>query len=171
MDRENSKGWHTFSFKELVYLYIVSELKRFGLKHEQLNQLWKAFFKEPTLANNKKVADIEINKGEGEMALGCVFGAVEITLCVDSAGQIVFYDTLNYSLLYQSSKPQIQISLNSVTNNLLAKFGYTQIPVTNSVQDAVLLWNSVDLTTKEEALLEIIRNEDYTTIQVMSTIK
>lgn len=165
-DRENKKGWRKFSFKELVYIYIISELKKFGLKHEQLTQLWEAFFKEPTPPDISKPADIQINKGIAEDALGCVFGQIEITLCVDSKGNIVFYDQARYAFLYQTSKPQVHINLNSIANSLLAKFGYIQIPVNDSLQKAVFNWNKIDMTKKEEKLLEVIRNEDYTTIEV-----
>lgn len=165
-DRDNDKGWRKFSLKELIYIYIVSELKKFGFKHEQLSQLWMAFFKEHIASEDKKTGEIQINKGTGEMVLGCVFGGIEITLCVDSSGQIVFYDPFNYSILYQNSKSQIHINVNNITNSLLAKYGYTQIPINDSLQEAAFNWNKVDMTHKEEKLLEVIRNKDYTTIEV-----
>ena len=69
-DRKDKNTWRKFSFKELIYILIVAELKKFGLKHEQLQQLWSSFFKEPEKYENRKVGEFEINKGIGEIAIG-----------------------------------------------------------------------------------------------------
>ncbi len=165
-DRAKKQGWRKFSFKELIYLLIVNELKKFGLKHEQLKQLWEAFFKELTKRENRQVAEIEINKGIGEIAIGCVFGQVEIILSIDTEGQIVFYDPIHYALFNPNSKSQIQIRLNDFVNNLLVKSKKQPIPVIWSIRQAILDGYRFDLTTKEEELLKIIRNVDYSAIRI-----
>lgn len=165
-DREEKQGWRKFSFKELVYVLIVHELKKFGLKHEQLKQLWQAFFKEPAKGEKRQVAEIEINKSIGEIAIGCVFGQVEITLSIDNDGQIVFYDPDHYALFYENSKSQIQIRLNDFVNDLLVKTKKQPIPVIWSIRQAILDGYKFDLTTKEEELLKIIRNTDYSAIRI-----
>lgn len=165
-DREEKQGWRKFSFKELIYVMIVHELKKFGLKHEQLRQLWEAFFKEPTKIENRQVEEIEINKGIGEIAIGCVFEQVEITLVIDSEGKVIFYDPVHYALFYSSSIPQIQIKLNDIVNDLLVKSKKEPIPVTWSVRQTILDSYKHDLSPKEEELLKIIRNVDYSAIRV-----
>lgn len=163
-DREEKQGWRKFSFKELVYVLIVYELKQFGLKHEQLKSLWECFFKEPTKSEKRKAAKIELNKGIGEIAIGCVFEQVEITLVLDSKGEVIFYDPIHYLLF--SGKPSLQIKLNDIVNELLKKIGKEQIPINWSVQEEALYGKEHKLTTKEEELLTIIRNRDYSSIRV-----
>ena len=165
-ERKNNQGWRKFSFTELIYVLIVNELKKFGLKHEQLKQLWEAFFKEPAKGEKGMVTQIEINKGIGEIAVGCVFGQVEIILSIDKEGQIVFYDPTHYALFYENSKSQIQIRLNDFVNNLLVKSKKEPIPITWSARQAILDGYRFELTTKEEELLRIIRNTDYNAIRV-----
>ncbi len=161
-DRQDKKTWRKFSYKELVYVLIVSELKNFGFKHEQLKQLWQSFFSEP----KANIGEIAINRSIGETAIGCVFGEVEIILCVDNEGRVVFYDPTLYSLFYQTSKPQIQIVLNNIVNNLNLKTGKKEIPVKWSLQEDVLRGMKHDLSIKEEELLRIIRNVEYNAIKV-----
>jgi DNA-binding transcriptional MerR regulator len=161
-DRENKNGWRKFSFRELVYVELVYQLKKFGLQHQQLRKLWDAFFKEP-IKIDPKMPRPQFNKIIGETAIGCVFGQVEITLCVDSAGEIAFYDPTNYALFYDSSKPQIEIRLNEIVNGLLPKVGKKPFPVTQSIQQAIL---DHGFSLKERELMEIVRNEDYTSISV-----
>lgn len=163
-DRAKKQGWRKFSFKELVYVLIVHELKQFGLKHEQLKSLWECFFKEPTKSEKRTVAKIELNKGIGEIAIGCIFEQVEITLVLDSRGEVIFYDPIHYLLF--SGKPSLQIKLNDIVNELLKKIGKEQIPIKWSVQEEALYGKEYRLTTKEEELLTIIRNRDYSSIRV-----
>lgn len=164
-ERVDKKGWRKFSYKELVYTLIVSELKKFGFKHEQLKQLWQAFFSEPT-KEPKGSGGIDINRSIGETAIGCVFGEVEIILCVDSNGSVVFYDPINYSLFYQASKSHIQIVLNNIINGLRLKAGKEEIPIKWSVQQSILDGYKHGLSTKEADLLKIIRNDEYSTIRI-----
>ena len=159
-DREEKQGWRKFSFKELVYVLIVHELKQFGLKHEQLKQLWQAFFGEPS----KRTDTFVPSKGMGEIAIGCVFEQVEITLVLDSKGEVIFYDPIHYLLF--SGKPSLQIKLNNIVNGLLKRMGKQEIPVKWSVQEEVLYGEKHKLTTKEEELLTIIRNSDYSSIRI-----
>src|SRR5688500_6466345 len=53
-DRKNKDGWHKFSAKELIYLLIVADLKKFGIKHSQLQELWDSFFKSKGSQNNSE---------------------------------------------------------------------------------------------------------------------
>ena len=39
-NREKKEGWRKFSLKELIYISIVYELKKYGLKHVQLKYLY-----------------------------------------------------------------------------------------------------------------------------------
>lgn len=165
-DRKDKKGWRKFSYKELVYILIVSELKKFGFKHEQLKQLWHTFFSEPTKDHSTNAGGIAINRSIGETAIGCVFGEVEIILSVDSDGNVAFYDPTYYSMFYQASKPHVQIILNNIINDLRIRAGKEPFPVKWSVQENILKGMVSDLSMKEKELLKIIRDVDYSAIKV-----
>ena len=161
-DRKIKQGWRKFSFKELIYILLVNELKKFGLKHEQLRHLWEAFFKEPV---KKKVNKIRINKFIGECAIGCTFGQVEIKIAIDSEGGVIFYDPPHSILLdiTSGSKPLIIIRLNDIVNELLKKMGKEPIPITQSLSRDIL--DNVK-NVKEEELLKIINNKTFGVIKI-----
>jgi len=163
-DREVKQNWRKFSFKELVYILIVNELKKFGLKHGQLTHLWESFFKEPV---RQKVNGIKTDKFIGECASGCTFAQVEIKISIDSEGNIIFYDPF-YSIFLDSvsgSKPIITISLNEIVNTLLKKLGKEPIPVTWS-QSSLVFDNVPDVSPKEQELLKIIRDKNFSVVKI-----
>lgn len=44
--RENKRGWRKFSLKELIFLDVVKELRKYGILNKQLNSLADCFFLE-----------------------------------------------------------------------------------------------------------------------------
>jgi hypothetical protein len=161
-DRKTKQGWRKFSFKELIYILTVNELKKFGLKHEQLRHLWEAFFKEPVKHN---LNEIKINKFIGDCAIGCTFGQVEIKIAIDSEGEIVFYDPPHSIVLdiTSTSKPLIIIRLNDIVNELLKRMDKEPIPITQSLSQNIL--DNVK-NVKEEELLKLINNESFSVIKI-----
>ena len=47
-DRKKKENWRRFSIKEMVYILIIHELKKFGVKQENMRGIWQAFFKKPS---------------------------------------------------------------------------------------------------------------------------
>lgn len=159
--RKNKSGWRKFSYKELVYFEIIITLKEFGIKQSQLKPLWEAFFKEPP--TDKRQIQLT-TKSDGEMAIFCVFGGIEMTLIVDSKGSILISDPKHLTLL-ASTKSQIRISLNEIINELNQQIGFNPIPVKYTLQS--VMFNSFTFTThKEKELLKIIRDKDYSVIKI-----
>jgi len=157
-------GWRKFSFKELVYILILKELKKFGLRHKQLKYLWGAFFKEPV---KQKVNKIEINKFVGEYAVGCTFAEVEIKISIDSYGNVMFYDPSHSVFLdtISDSKSLITIRLNDIVNALLKQMGKDPIPLTWT--QSKLVFDSIpDISLKEQELLKIIRDKNFSVVKV-----
>lgn len=154
--RKNKKGWRKFSFKELIYILIVAEVKKFGVKHEQLHKLWHAFF-----------GDQEDHKGYAELALGCVFGHTQIILTVDSAGDVVFYDPNSY-ILFSSweHKPLLTLELNSFVNSLLNGIRRNSFIPKFTVFSESFKRSEQILKPKEEELLKIIRDEQFSAIRI-----
>lgn len=156
------KGWRKFSFKELVYVLLVSELKQFGLQHEQLRYLWNCFFREP-----KKVNGIPItpNKSIADTVIGCIFGKVEMLLAIDKDGLVRFYDPVHFILLRQETSSLV-VRVNDVVNKILKQGGKDTIPIKYSTQRAYLDMVDTETTEKEQVLLNVLRNKDYSTIRV-----
>lgn len=159
-DRKGKPGWRKFSFKELIYVLIIGELKKFGMKHEQLKELWDAFFKEPT---EKRFKQLERNKHDGEIAIGCVFGQVEIRLAVADSGEVLFYDPPHSLIIHPKS--QITIVLNNIVNDLLIKTGKNPIPVRASV-DALMTNGDTNITPKEQELMKIVRDKNFSAVRI-----
>ncbi|OGK17711.1 hypothetical protein A2774_01990 [Candidatus Roizmanbacteria bacterium RIFCSPHIGHO2_01_FULL_39_12c] len=159
--RKNKSSWRKFSYKELVYFEIIIELKKFGIKQEQLKTLWEMFFKEPS-ENKKEI--VLTSKLDGEMALYCIWGGIEMTLVFYSNGRIVISDPLNLIRLSQE-EPQIRIPINAIVNKLHPQIGLEVIPLHFSLQN--VLFDKCSITsTKEKELLEIIRNKDYSVVKI-----
>lgn len=155
--RENKASWRKFSYKELVYLELVSELKEFGLKREQFKHLWESFFKE----RSKDTKEIDLNhKVHAEIAIGCVLGGIEMTLAIDSKSDVFFSDPI-YSAISKYSKPHIKISLNEIINQLNPKIGLEIAPIEFASNNV-----SITLTDKEKELLKIVRDKDYSSVKV-----
>ncbi|MFA5828331.1 MAG: hypothetical protein WC841_03170 [Candidatus Shapirobacteria bacterium] len=140
-NRTGGKGWRKFSFKELVYIDIVLDLKKFGVKHEQLKQLWQSFFKEP---DGLLVPSLVPNRGESEIAISSVFGGVEMVLCIDSDGEILYFDPQFSTKYSQSSKPLIRVSLNVVINKIIKLIIKEELPVEDSIKKLIVEYKLIE---------------------------
>lgn len=156
--RGNKKGWRKFSFKELVYILIVAEVKKFGVKHDQLHELWKAFFENPQ-SNTKK--------GFADLAIGCVFGHTQIILTIDYQGDVIFYDPNSYILLSTwEQKPTLTLELNHFVNQTLKTMGRGEFLPKFTVFTESFKRSEKIIKPKEEELLKIIRDEKYSAVRV-----
>jgi len=161
--RKDKQEWRKFSLKELIYIGIVVELKKFGFKHEQLKQLWFSFFKK---YDKSLEPNLEPNEGESLYAIACVFGGVEMSLCFDNDGNIQYIDPVNSVLFTQNSKPLIKICLNEIVNKLVKIITKEEIPIVSSIRRLVLDHKVTTNSKKEDELLNIIRNKFYSSIRV-----
>ena len=134
-ERESGKGWRKFSLKELVFIEIVSELKKFGIKHEQLRQLWASFFKEP---ENIMEPSLEPDKGDAEIAISGVLGGVEVALCLDSKGDVFYFDQKNLTRFIQSEEPLIRVSLNVVVKKIIKLIVDEALPLDDSMKKLIV---------------------------------
>jgi hypothetical protein len=156
------KGWRKFSFKELVYVLLVAELKQFGMQHEQLRYLWNCFFREPKKINGKPVTP---NKSFADTVIGCIFGKVEMLMTVDKDGKVYFYDPIHFILLREEGSSLV-VRVNDIVNKLLKQIGKDSIPIKYSTRSAYLDMVDTETTKKEQVLLNVLRNKDYSTIRV-----
>jgi hypothetical protein len=163
-DRSNHKGWRKFSLKELIFFSIISELKKFGLSHIALKQLSDSFFKE-LIDENKP----ELGKYMSETAIGCVLIQSEIMLTITSSGEIGYYDPTFYLLFGREKTPSIQIRLNDIINNIRIKLKEKPFPIKLSARGFYLNKLTLGLTTKQEEILKIISNKNFSGIYLRKT--
>lgn len=168
-DAQTGRGWRKYSLKELVYLSLVSELKQFGVQHVHLRQLWDSFFKEPEKVKNGR-ATTAPNKGIGNIAIGCVFGQVEILLVIDKNGDTTFYDPTHFLLFGVDKTSCLVVRVNDVVNKLLEQTGKKAFPIKWSLGSTFLGDISRQpANDKEKIVFELLRNNNYTTIRVKKT--
>ncbi len=163
--------WREFSPKELIYILVVTELKKFGLEHKKLRPMWQAFFKEPDKPpKGQSMPKPHINRGIAETAIGCVFGQVEMTLVVSSEGEIAFFDPGNYAtydrLLGLLPDAYIKLTLNDFVNEMLKMMKKEPFPIKWSISEEYIKSRLLNLSDKEKGILEVIRNNDFQTVKL-----
>lgn len=166
-ERDNERGWRKFSFTQLVFLEVVSELKGYRVRHEQLKELTQCFFKKPSRGTSEE----HISKKVAEWSIGCALIGIEIVVAFYPDGKVAFYDPANYSLLHRGMMgvippSYIHINLNEVINKIRRKMGAAPIPVTHSISEGYIKGAVLNVSSKEEKLLEIMRNTDYKTLRI-----
>lgn len=157
-DKEN--GWRIFKFRDIVYLQILIELKKFGLRNEQLKGLHEAFY---------KLHHMHMD----EVILACL-GGIEMTLTLKADGTgIIFnppflslYDDKGY-LGTTRDVAEIRLVVNYAVNDALkAKIGKS-IDIKYSAAKSA---NADLLKTKpselELKILEVIRDESYDQVKL-----
>jgi hypothetical protein len=169
-ERKDSKGWREFSVKEMVYINIVDELKKYGVEHKKLNTLWSAFFAEPTPPKDRKSTPPKVNRYVGETSIGIVFSQVEIILVFEPNGDVAFFDPGNYaahdSLMNALPNVYIKVHLNKVVNDVLGLLKKKPFPITWSSSEEYIKSSVLGVSDQEEKLLEIIRNKDYRSLKI-----
>lgn len=144
---DRNQGWRKFSFKEILYIETILELKKFGLQHSQLRNVWNCFFKD------KDENDID-------KILPYVMAFIEIVLTVTPEGNLDFYSPNNFPI----KRPKdsfVFISFTKIFSDLFVKFGGEGI-IPNWTLDKVLY----ALNDEEIKALEIIRNKDYKSLKI-----
>lgn len=149
--RYNARAWRKFSFRELMYLEIVSVLKAYGLEYDQYEDLKDAFFGK--------------GKGQSDMAIGLVLLQEQIILTLNHENQATFYDTPNFEGFGGNLESFLFINLNELSNKLLLKVGYEKTISYYGLMEEFLQPDR-SLNAKEIELLSIIRNKDYKSIKI-----
>lgn len=150
-NRYNARAWRKFSYRELMYLEIVSELKAYGLEYDQYEDLKDAFFGK--------------GKGQSEMAIGLVLLQEQIILTLNQENQATFYDTANFQMFGGNLVSFLLINLNELSNKLLLKVGYNKTISYHGLMEEFLQPDR-SLNAKEIELLGIIRSKDYKNIEI-----
>lgn len=155
---DGSQGWRIFSFREGVYIDILTNLRRFGLKTRQLQSIKDSFYDKPQIIN--------------EAIMACLLG-IEVILILDSEGDGYIFDTDTLSEWTQDPLRsalrgciELHLIINPLVNRVFKLVGRTpqksRLPIRFFATRALL--DNARLTNLERQLLEIIRDESYRTV-------
>jgi len=161
--RREGRGWRKFSFREMVYLQVVSEMKKYGVKHDRLEALNEGFFGRPA---EESPAKSSVEGSVGDIAITCVFLGVEIFVTVDAEGRVIFWDPFNFATLGAQSPSHVRVFLNPFVNRVIEAMHKVRLPTTASLRSLLLDMGAHTTSEKEEKLLAIIRDRQYESIRV-----
>ncbi|MFA6614030.1 MAG: MerR family transcriptional regulator [Endomicrobiia bacterium] len=106
-EKENSRGWRKFTFKDLVYLDILSELRKYGLENKQLKGVKDFFY--------KKNSDVNL------ILIAILFG-IKVTIALEVNGNLRVFETITGSLSMEKDyRAVIQLNLNEFVNMALER--------------------------------------------------
>lgn len=153
-NRENKNGWRKFDFRELVFLLIVEEVRKYGLKDSQLEYLRSAFFDE----KNMSKVDLAM--------IACISG-YKIILTFDADGRVCFHDLITIDLLEdKTGKSLINVNLNSIVTEQWKKTGWDTEEYKNSFDIFAEELGKRNLGEKELEIIKAIRTGSYESVNV-----
>lgn len=153
-ERKKKEGWRKFSLKELIFFSIIKELRIYGIRDKQLENLRDAFFR----PKYKKQADF---------AVMMTFIKLHIILAIDSESKVNFYDTASMELfLGKSFRSIIEINLNEIVMDLWEKIGGKRKEYKNNNEIMGEIIDDFDLNKKELEIMKIIRDKEYRNITI-----
>jgi hypothetical protein len=107
--RKNSNEWRSFTFKELAYLLILKELKKFSLESKHLLDLKKCFFKP--------------KKNEFDFVLTLMLMKTQVFLIVGDDCKTYFTDLAMFPDVVASFETYVCLDFNETINQFLEKLG------------------------------------------------
>lgn len=167
--RKNGKGWRNFSIKEVIYLFLIIELKKYGFTQDKLRPICHTML----IATKEETP----NKYFFDEAITVCLTGVEVNIVARSDGSIAFFDPGFFAMfqngyLFRSADElsHIQICLNDLVNKAFEMMNKQPFEVKYSVAisylDNIRADNANKLSEKELKVVEALRNNDYLSIEV-----
>lgn len=158
-NRDGESEWRMFSLKELVYLLVIKELRKYGSIDRNLKKLRGAFF-------SSKLSF------ESDMALIYIMYGEQMILVVDDDFSVSIYSSSEFLKSRGRSVSFISINLNEIYKVVWNKIGSDKLDYKTEYEKIVekLISNAenvgTQLSDKEFRILEFIRNSAYKVITV-----
>jgi len=161
-DSQSNGKWRKFSFKELAYISLLVELKKFGFDHKQIRNLHESFFKK----QGKTIESKLFNKSVADTAIVGVFAGIEVSVLAFSDGEVFFCDPTTFLTALASEPSYVRITLNDIINDILKKIGQKPIYPDLTVDKLCSKLVESEETIKEKQVLDILRNSDFSAIKI-----
>ncbi|RGL81150.1 hypothetical protein DXC46_06815 [Eggerthella lenta] len=152
-EKAGERGWRKFQFREIVYLRVLSELRSFGVGNDALHGLHQLFYRTPNAAD--------------EIILACL-KASEATLLfyADGTGFV-----LSPERLFEAERTDdeavkrsaIRVVVSRCVREALELIGLEPAETIHTLGKMIQL---IPLSRKERAVVDALRNGDYTEITV-----
>lgn len=148
-----ANGWRKFSIVDIIWLDTITELRKYGMPIEKLKEYYKSFYKD-SMDSKKSLPRFEF----------CVFLAwagnpVFIVVYENGLATTVgAHDTLETLWKlgeFIDKRSYVMINLNNIANKYLKSKDQPRFPVIS------------DLTSKENAILDLIRKGDYKEVKIV----
>lgn len=160
--RSDDTKWRKLSFKEVLYLDLVRELRKFGFKNSQLIDLRDIFFG-PADLDESKYRDWSLFTSD--LIVGTCFGSgVEVVLSIGPDGEGSFSDAWSYLFFQSDQQSQLILKLNGFVNNILKKIGKKPFPIRFAINSSLI--SNTKLSNKEADLMSRIRSGKSNSITV-----
>lgn len=156
-DKDRNNGWRKFSLKELIYIELVLSLKKLGLKHSQLRNVWDSFFNPYKNARKEKRLWRELS----DDVIALVMGHIDIVLTITESGEVSYIHPAFFTIVYPTKEPFVFVSMSDIVNKVatrIGKEGFTPKVTLNTVE--------YSLTAKEEKVLTLLRDHNFKTIKL-----
>ncbi len=160
-ERENEAGWRKFSFKELLFFTVASELKELGVENSMLRPLSKLFFR--------------ITRKDGsphntlDDVVCSVLAHIQVVLTFNTKGQVIIYAAPYFELIGEREDAFVYVNMNKIIEKLFKKLGKDYDFTYKSTSDSLLdrLHGSLNLTEREQELVQQVRSGEYDRVEVV----
>ena len=167
--RETESGWRLFSFKDLLYLQMIANSRKYGVTNEMLKMLKEhLYIKKDDSELFKSKADIFY----GEYAIVAVMFGIRVGWVLFENGKSLFTDMEGLIMINGGGKPEsksfLYLNINEIFRGVFRGTKIEKIlPEQPSLADIIRSYMNSSLTEKEIEILDIIRNKDYTKITIV----
>lgn len=159
--RADDSKWRLLSFKDILYMELVNELRKFGYKNNQLVGLRDIFYG-PIGIDESSYRDWSLFTSD--LIIGACFGSgQEIILSIKPDGEGCISNIINYIFFESGEKSQIILKLNDFVNTILVKIGKKPFPIKIGLNNTLL---GLPLTNNEENLINKMRESKAKSITV-----
>lgn len=152
--KAGERGWRKFQFREIVYLRVLNELRSFGVGNDALHGLHRLFYGTPDAAD--------------EIILACLkMSEATLLFYADGTGFV-----LSPERLFEAEKSDdeavkrsaIRVVVSSCVREALKLIGLEPVETIHTLGKMIQL---IPLSRKERAVVDALRNGDYTEITIM----
>jgi hypothetical protein len=158
--RKQGKGWRLLSLKDLVFIRLMYECRRYGVRNRQLYELKEDFYltKDKELKNDMYLA---------EYAILATFYKTRVTIVITKDGRVRFMDQFGMLGINGWDKDLnvqsfLQINLNEIVYEVI------NYPKREKMADypPLIKPEKVTNSTKEVKILGLLRNGEYKNVRV-----
>ncbi len=170
--QEQEGKWRTFSLKDVIYLMMIMECRKYGIKNEQLKTLKNDFYyegmKDETLFQSDELI-------WGEVAIYAVLQGLRVSWLLFPDGKSMFCDEVGLLYFQGWARPEstgfLHLNFNEVVRKTLEQSAnkdlvkkFKEYP---PLIDFERFFEAVNLTKEQLEIVKIIRHKDYSKVTIM----